>query len=271
MSKISILFLGEIDRPEFLGTRSTLESSGRVIYFIETEAAIKAVKTGEIIPDVIVIAQAFPRQYPPQAVDCLRRLAPLARILGLLGTWCEGETRSGQPWPAAVRIYWHQWNVRAKLEFQRLVHSQCPSWGLPITATEEERLLRNTAQSLPRGQGLIAIHSQQSVMQDWLSAVCRMCGYSTVWLRPPHYTRIEGAAAAIFDGSDLHGEEFDQLRRLCNTLDQRPVIALLDFPRIEDQHRALSAGAAAVLSKPLVIDDLLWQLDQASGRRKPAE
>jgi len=29
-----------------------------------------------------------------------------------------------------------------------------------------------------------------------------------------------------------------------------PVIALLDFPRIEDYDRALEAGAAAVLSKP---------------------
>jgi len=264
-SEISILVLGEIDRPEFVGARSTLESLGRVSCFGEVERAVEALEAGEIVPDVIVIAQAFPRQFSHQAVDRLRRLAPLSRMLGLLGSWCEGEIRSGQPWPATVRVYWHQWDARARRELGRLGESQCPSWGLPVTATEEERLLRSMAQKLPRRQGLIAIHARRFEMEDWLSAVCRMYGYSTVWLRPSNYTRVEGAAAAIFDGSDLRGEELDQLRRLTDTLGRTPVIVLLDFPRIEDQLRAVSAGAAAVMSKPLYIDDLLWQLDQAAN------
>jgi CheY-like chemotaxis protein len=264
MSEIAILVLGEIDRPEFLCVRAMLESLGRLCCFTELERALKALETGEIIPDLIVIAQAFPGQFSHQDADRLRRLAPLGRIVRLLGSWCEGETRSGQPLPAAVRVYWHQWNARAGRELHSLIQGQCPSWGLPVTATEEERLLQSIAQTPRHRQGLIAIHARGSAMEDWLSSACRTCGYSTVQLRPPHYTRIEGATAAVFDASDLRGEELDQLRRLRDALGRTPVIALLDFPRIEDQRRALAAGATAVLSKPLYLDDLFWQLDQMS-------
>ncbi len=268
MPEISILLLGETDRPEFCDFRSTLESLGRVSRISEAERAIEVLETGEITADVIVIAQAFPQQFSHADFDRLRRLAPLSRILGLLGSWCEGETRSGQPLPAAIRIYWHQWHARAERELHRLIQSQCPSWGLPVTATEEERLLVSTAQTPPRGHGLVAIHARGFAMGDWLSEACRTCGYSAVWLRPPHYTHVEGAVAAIFDGSDLDGEELDQLGRLTNAIGRTPVIALLDFPRIEDRRRALAAGAAAVLSKPLNLDDLFWQLDEAvEGKR----
>jgi CheY-like chemotaxis protein len=41
-----------------------------------------------------------------------------------------------------------------------------------------------------------------------------------------------------------------------------PIVALLNFPRVEDRDRALAAGAAAVLSKPVLVEDLLWQLRQ---------
>jgi hypothetical protein len=30
---------------------------------------------------------------------------------------------------------------------------------------------------------------------------------------------------------------------------------------VEDRDRALAAGAAAVLAKPLLLEDLFWQLD----------
>jgi hypothetical protein len=265
MPELSILVLGEVDRPEFSGVRSMLDSLGRTSCLAELETAQKALETGDIFADVIVIAQSFPGQFSHQDAERLRRLAPLGRIIGLMGTWCEGETRTGRSLPAAVRIYWHQWNARAGRELQGLIHGQCPSWGLPVTATEEERLLISAAQTPPRGQGLVAIHAGGFAMGDWLSEACRKCGYSTVWLRPPNYTPVESAVAAIFNGSDLPGEEIEQLRRLANALGRTPVIALLDFPRIEDQQRALAAGAAAVLSKPLNIDDLFWQLEQVIG------
>jgi hypothetical protein len=262
MAMISILLMGDVDRPEFAGTAALLGSVGRVDVFSNVDQAAKALVAADVVPDVIVVAQAYPGRFSHGDIDRLRRSAPLARILGLLGSWCEGETRSGQPWPAVPRIYWHQSNARVKRQLKHLVQGKCPSWGLPVTATEEERLLRNTAEPLPRQDGLIALHARRSVADDWLSAACRTRGYSTVCMRPSNYTRVEGAKAAIFDGTDLNDKEIDCLRRFLDTLGKTPVIVLADFPRIEDKRHAIAAGATTVLAKPLNLDDLYWHLEQ---------
>ena len=152
MSTLSILLLGDSDRTEFRDARACLDCWAAVHEFAETDAAATALARAEIVPDVIVVAQAFPGQFSHQAIDGLRRLAPLARILGLMGSWCEGELRSGSPWPATMRAYWHQWPARCQREFRRLAEGRCSSWALPPTATEEERLLADVVPS-PFGRG----------------------------------------------------------------------------------------------------------------------
>ena len=42
----------------------------------------------------------------------------------------------------------------------------------------------------------------------------------------------------------------------------------MSFPRVEDRDRVLAAGAAALLSKPLLLDDLFWQLERAEKMTK---
>ena len=152
MTTLSILLLGDVDRTEFRDSRACLDRWAAVDEFAETDAATAALASGEVVPDVIVVAQAFPGQFSHGAIDGLRQLAPLARILGLMGSWCEGELRSGLPWPATMRAYWHQWPVRCQREFHRLAEGQCSSWALPPTATEEERLLADVVPS-PFGRG----------------------------------------------------------------------------------------------------------------------
>ena len=70
-------------------------------------------------PHGIVLAQAYPGQFSPVAIDRLRNLAPLARLIAILGSWCEGEPRSGHPLPGVIRIYWHQAAERIRREFPR--------------------------------------------------------------------------------------------------------------------------------------------------------
>ena len=262
VSEICILLVGDSDRSEFREARSALSRWGRVTSVPEVESAGAALSQGQVAADVIVVAQAFPGQFSHQAIERLRRLAPLARVLGRLGSWCEGETRTGKPWPGAIRIYWHQWPPRCDRELGRIRRGESSAWGLPVTATEEERLLLASDSPVPKPQGLIAIYTRRLEMEDWLSAALRRRGCPTVWLWPPHPSRVEGAAAAIFDGSDCRGRQLRQLEHLAAMLRPAPVIALLDFPRIEDCNRALGAGAAAVVSKPPHLEDLFWQLDR---------
>jgi len=260
--RLSILLIGNTERSEFRQGVRTLGRLGRVVEVSRPEEAADLLGDDRMLPDVIVIAQSYPAQFPARSIEHLRRLAPLARVVGLLGSWCEGELRTGRPWPATIRTYWHQWEPRCTEQLGRLGRGESSAWGLPVTATEEERLLLQAAGSRRR-RGLVAIHTHSFEMQDWLSSACRSCGMSTVWLRPPRPARVEGATAAIFEGSDCREEQLDELRHLAAALRPAPIVALLDFPRIEDRRRALSAGAAAVVSKPLQLEDLFWEMDRA--------
>ena len=159
MPELSILLVGDTGRPEFREASVALAAQGRVARFPTAEAAAAALSDGAVVPEVIVLAQAYPGQFSHEAVDRLRRAAPLARVLGLLGSWCEGEMRTGRPWPAAIRTYWHQWLPRCSRELECLARGECSAWGLPVTATEEERMLAGVDEPPLQRHGLIAIYS----------------------------------------------------------------------------------------------------------------
>ncbi len=267
MNELSILLLGDTRRTEFERARTVANSCGAVREFADVASAAAALAEAHVVPDVIVIAQSFPGQFSHEAIDGLRRLAPLARVVGLMGSWCEGEMRTGSPWPGVVRTYWHQWTARCTRQLDRLAAGQSTSWALPPTATEEERLLANISERWPRCEGVVVIQSRSQETADWLSAACRSRGLATVRQRSPATARVEGATAAIYDAANLCDGEYDELHHLAAAMRPAPVIALLAFPRVEDQQRALWAGAATVLSKPLAVDDLFWELDRGANVR----
>jgi hypothetical protein len=239
-----------------------LDAAGRVVEVADIGGAVGVLASARFSPEMIVLAQSHPGQFCDADVDRLRQLAPLSRILGLLGSWCEGEMRSGQPLAGVVRIYWHQWQARWHRELERASGGRCPSWGLPPTATEEDGLLLEAEDRWPARTGLVVVFARLPLMADFLAAACQSVGYSTVSLHPSWDAQVSGAVAALFDATEGH----DDLPRLVGRLAPVPIIALLDFPRIEDYKQALGAGAAAVLSKPLLVEDLYWELDRVTKK-----
>ncbi|MBN2294296.1 MAG: hypothetical protein JXM70_17845 [Pirellulales bacterium] len=265
----TVLLVGSADRAEFHAARDQLESLACVRRVADIDAALAVLREG-FVPELIVVAQSFPDEFSIEAVDRLRRAAPLARLLGLMGSWCEGELRTGHPWPAVPRLYWHQFPPQCDRELAKLKSGAGSTWGLPVTAGDEERLLAAHENIEPVDGGLIVVWSRLFEMQDWISDACRLRGYSTIWLAPGRTTKVTGARAAIFDGCRCDDMEIGEMKELISLIaptndNPLPILALLDFPRIEDHKRAIAAGAAAVLSKPLAVDDLLWQLDQVVG------
>ena len=74
---LSILVLGDATRPEFREARACLARWGSVVEFSDADSAAAALAEDRFSPDVIVVAQAFPGQFSHEAIDRLRRLAPL--------------------------------------------------------------------------------------------------------------------------------------------------------------------------------------------------
>jgi hypothetical protein len=264
-SQLSILVIGDTHRAEFRETVDDLSRHGSVATVHSLADADLLLADQRQVVDLVVVLQAYPGEVSSSDIDRIRRQTPLARIVGLLGSWCEGEMRSGTPWPAVLRVYWYQWPARCAAELGRICCDQAAPWSLPVTATEEERLLVEAESRLPTGSGLVAVDSPSFEMADWLSAACRRQGFATVRLDGRHSPRVEGAAAALLDMADSGPADFDSLRRLVAKVKPAPVLPLVHFPRTQDLRRARECGAHTVLSKPVQLEDLFWHLDRLAG------
>jgi CheY-like chemotaxis protein len=108
--------------------------------------------------------------------------------------------------------------------------------------------------------GAVVIRTRYFESWDWLRAACRRRGLAAVWQRGTDVLRIDGASAALFDAAELDDRELDELRHFAAAARPAPTVALVSFPRVEDRDRAVSAGAAAVASKPFVEAELFAEL-----------
>jgi len=274
-----VLITGDIQHREFAGAVAWLEANCSLTRAEDFDAAISAVQNER--PLLVVVAQSRPGQYSAAAIERIYAAAPLARLVALLGSWCEGETRTGQPWPGVIRLYWHQWETRAPAEIARLLEPRTPNaWKLPRTATPVERLL--AAPPDPPSLTLRAgIYADEAVVYDALAGAVEAAGCTPVRLATPgkaHHNdagvagsdnassdvAIDGKVHAdcdllLFDAADWR--QRTQQRLAAVTSEQRPCVVLMNFPRKHEVDEAVAAGASAVVSKPYLVDDL-WRAMQ---------
>jgi hypothetical protein len=252
-----IVCVGRTNRSEFSDVLPSLAPWGTVLTAPTPRAARTQLTHESLTPDVIVVAQSYPGEFTDEQIDDLRRDAPLARVVAVLGTWCEGEMRSGTPWSGAVRVYWHQWKPHCHLEMQRLLAGRESLWNLPPTAGDEERCLTIAARTHQRGTGLVDIVTDQYDVFDLLAVACHDRGYEPRWQRTLDEPQADTPAIVLFDAAGDMAGELAKFRRL-QVLRDASAIVLADFPRIADCNRFLQAGATAVLSRPFFWDDLFW-------------
>lgn len=255
-----LLLTGDYGGVEFSAAVATMRAACDVIE--KPCLAQAAAWLTESAADLVVVAQARPGQFTAAEVETLRRASPLAPLVALVGSWCEGEPRSGTPWPGVVRVYWHQWSTRFPLVLARLTQGELSDWNQPPTATPEERLLSLLNAPAKRLAGVIAVVSDCFEMAEWLSAACRASGMTTILFSGPPVSRVEGIDVVIWDAGLARLTVAEQFRQVAASFFQVPVIVLLNFPRSSDVEQLTRAGAAAVLAKPMTIADLRFTLEQ---------
>ena len=260
LAKVSILIIGNPDHPEFHAARDVLQAVGTVRVCGSVEHATNWLYAASPPPDWIMVFQSLPGEFSRKMLDMLWRLAPLARIVRILGSWCEGEQRTGQPWPGTPRIYWH--HAPARLRAELSAPNGAAAWQFAGTMSDEDRLLAARQLALQGSKYLIGIHARTMSHAESIADVCSAHGWSAVWLQPGRPVFVRGLKACVFDAAHSSDSEFKELSRTNVQLPGVPVVALLNFPRLEDELRARYAGATAVLSKPLLMHDLLHTLQQ---------
>jgi CheY-like chemotaxis protein len=208
--------------------------------------------------DLIVVAQKRPGQLSPKMLESLRKAAPLTPIVCVAGSFCEGEARTGRPWPGAVRVYAHQFVARVAAQLERLAAVGAMSWAPPFTNTEEDRLLNAAPMPPAHLATRVAVFSHERQSAAMLCDALEAAGYAAVTCEPTD--ELRDIDLVLWDCAGSFAACRDRFIRMAQQTPAAAKIVLLGFPRPEDVATARAAGATAVLSKPFLLDDLLWQV-----------
>jgi len=258
------LLLGDWTCGEFLDARESLRRQ-TVALEAAPEDAYRLLSSQELQPDLIVVATPRPGSVSREAIETVWQLAPLAPLVQLLGSWCEGETRTGVCWPGAMRVFWYDWEAAFARFINHCRCGTCPLWAVPTRCDEERLLSAATAGGLGQSDPL-AIVSPDARLAEALGDGLHLQELASFWLRPGEPLPVARVAAVLWEGIHFDHHEQQQVAALRRQLPDRPLIALFDFPRLDTQRQALAAGAGAVLAKPLLIDDLFWHLGRLLAR-----
>lgn len=204
--------------------------------------------------DLILVLQARPGSVEPTAVTQVSAKLPLAGVVVVLGTWCEGETRTGRPIPCGHRVFWYhfaQWWQHVRRAWDA---------GEP-TLWQQPPAMAVTPPGVSRA--LVAIDTPDAEAADVLLTACETLGTSGIWT-PRWRPRPANASpeAGIWVGGQLSGTEQADLSRFRSALPAGvPLVVLLDFPRRDAVATAKQIGATAVLGKPWRLEHLAMALE----------
>jgi len=258
----SVLQVGDAEHAELHAALRLLRETSSLTVVDHAEQAAAALANGPP-PELIVLAQRRPGTVRKGDLRNLERLAPLAGVVWLLGSWCEGQARTARPMDGIKRLYWYEFPSWWARQLVRRGAGRCPEWARPEGERSDERGERTF-------RGLIAVSTADwesfAALADQLSQL----GYAAVWQHPGgRPLTLSGVTAGIWDGGQLDEREETRLAAFCSQLarDAAPVAALLDFPREDRCRRALEIGAAAVLGKPWLQADLIDAIQQAVAPR----
>ena len=247
--------LGDVDHRDFRDARSLLADTAEL-----------SASSGRL-PHLTVIAQSRPGVVDPQIIARLRREVPLTSVVSLLGSWCEGETRTGRPLACSERIFWYDFPAWWTRQLTLLAIGGCPDWHR-ADASRFRVSVPSSQQSEPgslRPRGAVILQTQSYETGRALSDLLYRAGYTS--LHQPTSTprmSVQGIAAGIWEGGQLVDEEAIRLCSFARQLaaQNAPVLALLDFPRRDTIDQALSLGAAAVMAKPWVNRDVVDAMER---------
>ncbi len=249
----SLLMAGDVEHAEFR----------EIVELLRADAELVASASSS--PEVIVFFHSRPHSVRQHSLHDLRKAAPLAGVVVVAGSWCEGELRTGRVWPGVHRHYWYEFPAWWSRQVALRLAGRCPEWAKP-----SEFASVAISKQLGPLRDLVALRTVCSSTAETLADQLKLAGYAATHQSPGRRpSPVRGATAGIWDGGQLHDAEAQDLSHFCTQLraDGAPVIALLDFPRRDSVDRALQLGAAVVLGKPWLNAHLLQVIEQLTARQ----
>ncbi len=217
---------------------------------------------------LMIIAQSRRGQFPNVDVEELIERNPGTPVVGLCGTWCEGELRSGRPLDGMVRVYWHQWLGRVECFLERMQREGITAWHLPRICSAADRVIAD----IPvRGSfevgftvGISSIRRSEYLM---LEDTCRQFAINSVWVE--HFSRADDTSARL-NALLVVSNSWDQyvqrrVKILQKSFPMVPMAATLNFPRPRDVMAARRIGVNQLLSRPFQLRDFFFTLQRLTA------
>ena len=256
VTETRVLLVGNFSTREFsaaIAEFAAAESWPRVAH---VSAAADLLASSEQPPELIFLAQPSPATYRQADIDRLQQCSPLTRQVIVAGTWCEGELRTGNPLHGVIRLYWYEWKSWWEAASRRQDARYCPHWSQPLEHPQSGRWAADKLTlSAPLVTQNVSIDCGDYTVYETLAAGLRAYGIDARWNRAKTAQPLPAPAAGIWDGGQLSERELYQLASFCQAIDG-PVVALLDFPRVEHLALAQTAGVSASYAKPYVVEEL---------------
>ena len=256
-----VAIVGDVSQHEVDEVAAPLADTADWTHLGGVASAIECLANASLQPELIVLLQQRPGEIGEVEVRRLQSAAPLAGMYAVLGSWCEGETRTGQPSPGVARIYRHDWPIQCRAELSRRTRCEVPHWSLPFTVSMEERFLDRCRplNSVVRAE-LIAVVAGSRETAIALADACRSAGLSVA-------SKPAKATAILWDTTIEMARDAKQVAAIKANSVTAPVIALVSYPRKSDCQKMLAAGVDAVLTKPFLLDDLLAEIERLTATR----
>lgn len=266
MENIRILVTGQYWHQDF----RELVSSSAIVTLCPQEKATDLCGDQEF--ELIVIAQARREAVSIEVVEHLQNTYATTPIVALLGSWCEGESRSGTPWAGIPRIYWHQWNGEFAQFQSHLKQRKLHDWQLPRTAQVADRIAAAEPDmaevSFP---GIVGVSAWTQTQYSMLSDALQSMGIKTCWIERCTW---DGEArdlvkAIVLDDDSMTSNLGNRIRWVFSLFGRRPLVLTLGFPRKDEVDALKELGVSVVVSKPFKLDGLKQALMQATKSCSP--
>lgn len=222
-------------------------------------------------PSLFILAQTRRGCFSHDAIARLQAAFPLSRCVALLGSWCEGESRSGSPWPGVNRVYWHQWTARVEQELTRLSSGTASPWCMSSTVTPVEQTLLLTQTRMPCATGRVVIATSRYDTFDPLADLLLSMGMASLWWPVANQQRVREAELILWDVPRTCSHRQSELEALQHQLPKTPVVALVDFPRCYEVEQLRAWGVKQIVSRPLQNDDLAHAILESVGTAPPLQ
>lgn len=219
--------------------------------------------------DLAILAAARRDQFSHEWIETIRgKLAPTP-LIAMLGSWCEGEQRSGEPWPGVQRVYWHQWRSRFDFFLKQLASDQICDWHLPATANHADGVINpnlKNAFGISEHEGVVGVSAVSEMHYQMIADALQVFETKPFWIEHQQWedSAMKQPSLIVVDGDSWNQElksRIDWLRKDLKI--DSPIVQLLNFPRPSDLPALHAAGIIEVVSKPFQLSDLALAIERA--------